>query len=437
MKKLNWQKVNPHNISRNCFWINGQSKLDDTAVKDLFDALTENFSLPNKKTSKDPTEKSKTGMRVLHSNAAQNLMITLRGLFKNSSHEQIKHFILRCDTSVLNAIVIEGLIKFLPERQVMKQLEDMIKNGVELSNIEKFVGNLGEIERLVPHLQCINFKINYNEMVEDLEPDIRAGSAACKEVISSKMFGGIISLILRIGNHLNSGSNLGGAIGFDLAVLTKLEDVKCSNTQKSLLHYIVQAVETKYPELLFFDQELVHVEKAARLSVQAVEETIQKLTESSKLLQNELINTNYPQFVKAMSVFSMQSRQQLEELTILLNQMKNEYQTLANYYAFDVSKLPMEECFFIIKTFTDSFAKERKQSSPQQQRVEIISVPERKQSSPEQQRAGMILVPKRFKCKVQLKRWSNEEFDNVIQPKRRRNDSNDEHTSKKSRALKF
>lgn len=137
-------------------------------------------------------------------------------------------------------------------------------------------------------------------MVEDLEPDIRAGSAACKEVISTKMFEGILRLILKIGNHMNFGSNIGGAVGFDLAVLTKLKDVKCTNNQKSLLHYIVEAVETKYPELSFFSHE------------------------SSELLRKELKSNKYSQFIEAMSFFSIQSRQQVKEQTILLNQMKND-----------------------------------------------------------------------------------------------------------------
>lgn len=84
----------------------------------------------------------------------------------------------------------------------------------------------------------------------------------------------------------------------------------------------------------------------------------------------------------------------------------------------------MEECFSIIKNFTDSFTKERKQSSPKQQKPD-----------------SLFSIPERFKCKVTLKRWSKGEVANAIHPKSfgkrksDRNDSNDEHNCKRGKKM--
>lgn len=100
----------------------------------------------------------------------------------------------------------------------------MNNENVELADVEKFVATIGDIERLVPRLNCFNFKLGFNELIENLEPDLKAGTAACEEITSSKKFGKILSLILSIGNFMNCGN--GEATGFELAILTKLQDIK-------------------------------------------------------------------------------------------------------------------------------------------------------------------------------------------------------------------
>lgn len=369
MKKVNWDKITQHNLSKDCFWANHQSNHPNPVEKDVFNGLTEHFSLPN--IVEAPTGKSDISLRVLGDKAALNLLITLRGLLKNSSHEQIKQYILHCDTNILNTFVVEALIKHLPNPNAMKELKEMIDKGVELPDIEKFVASLCGFERLVPHLHCIYFMLTYNDMVESLEPDIRAGSAACNEIISSEKFGGILKLILRVGNHMNSGSNIGGATGFDLTVLTKLNDVKSVDSKQTLLNYIVQTIEKLYPELLTFDYEMEQVGRAARINVQAIEETIRELAKSSMMLQDEL-NSGNDYLTEAMSAFSNQSRQQIENITMLFNEMKNDYQKMAKYYAIDISRISMVECFTIIQTFIDSFAKERTQCSPKQNKPDEV-----------------------------------------------------------------
>lgn len=361
MKKVNWQVLLPQNLSEDCFWTN-QNDNDDLnmAKKDIFGELTKHFSLPNE--GKSSVTKSQISLQVLDINSAQNLLICLRALFKKLSHQQIKKHILHCDTTVLNLTIIDTLVKFLPQPSKMKKLHEMNKNGVELSDVEKFVASLGDVERIVPRLNCIKFKLNFNDIVKGLEPDLKSGTAACEEITSSNKFGKILSLILSIGNFMNSGSKIGEATGFELAVLTEMNKIKSSNKNQSLLHFLVETIQKKFPDLLNFVDDLVHLDEAACLRFEHIKKTIGEIATSSENLQKELKYTNVSKlsedkFVDEMSPFALQAHDQVEVLTKMMNKLQNNYIKLGKYFAFEVNKYSMEECFSNIKIFKDQFVK--------------------------------------------------------------------------------
>jgi len=72
--------------------------------------------------------------------------------------------------------------------------------------------------------------LRYEELIQDIKPDIVAATAACEEVKSSKKFARILELILLLGNYMNSGSKNGQAFGFEISFLTKV----CSVTYMSV-----------------------------------------------------------------------------------------------------------------------------------------------------------------------------------------------------------
>lgn len=232
MKKLNWKVLN--NISKDCIW--KQLSHSGAEERDIFDGLKQEFSLPNQKGKSDASvAKPQIKLKILDGMSAQNVLISLRVLFKNATYEEIKMHILHCDESILSSAFIETLVKHLPQPLEMKKLHQM-NNEVELADVEKFVAILGDIERLVPRLNCINFKLGFNELVENLKPNLEAGRSACLEITASSKFREILSLILQIGNMMNS--EKGKTTGFDLAILAELHTVKSSNTKRTLLHFI-------------------------------------------------------------------------------------------------------------------------------------------------------------------------------------------------------
>ena len=68
---------------------------------------------------------------------------------------------------------------------------------------------------------------------------------------------------------------------YDVAMTLQLGNTKSADQKKTLLHYLVETIESNFPELLSFQDELIHVEQASKGLLQcgcnSVVEDCQKL----------------------------------------------------------------------------------------------------------------------------------------------------------------
>lgn len=366
MKRANWKAIIPHKMSEKSFWVRVHE--DKLASDDILSGLASKFSSkPVKKTTeKDAldrgttTKKSVVDLRVLDAKAAQNLSILLGGSLKHLSYEQIKIYLLRCDMSMLNASILQQMIQYLPPPDQLKRLQEIKASGEELSGAEKFAGTIAEIKRLGARLQSLSFRLNFPDLINDVKPDIVSVTAACEEVRTSRKFAKILELILLLGNYMNSGSKNEAAFGFEISFLTKLTSTKDYENKQTLLHYIAEIVEVKFPECLNFYEDLSHVDKASRVSLDNIQKTMRQMNASLKNLESDLNNNKVPQspddkFIEVMGNFSVECRGQVEVLGKMQVQMENAFKDLSEYYAVDDNKYSLEEFFMDIKTFKDSF----------------------------------------------------------------------------------
>lgn len=367
MKRANWKAIIPHKMSKDSFWVRVNE--DKLASDDILSGLASKFSskpgkrVAEKDTSDRPTttKKSVVDLRVLDGKAAQNLSILLGGSLKHLSYDQIKIYLLRCDMSMLDASVLQQLIQYLPPPDQLKRLQELKASGEELSGAEKFAATIADVKRLGARLQSLSFRLNFTDLVSDVKPDIVAATAACEEVKSSRKFAKILELILLLGNYMNTGSKNEAAFGFEISFLPKLTNTKDFENKQTLLHYIAEVVEVKFPDCISFFEDLSHVDKASRVSLDNIQKTMRQMNASLKNLESDLNNNKVPQspddkFIEVMGKFSTECRQQVEVLGRMQVQMENLFKVLADYYAFDPNKYTLEEFFTDIKTFKDAFA---------------------------------------------------------------------------------
>lgn len=81
---------------------------------------------------------------------------------------------------------------------------------------------MSSVKRLKPRLNSILFKLQFEEQVNNLRPDIMAVNAACDEMRKSKAFSRLLELVLLMGNFMNAGSRNAQSFGFNLSSLCKV-----------------------------------------------------------------------------------------------------------------------------------------------------------------------------------------------------------------------
>lgn len=318
MKRINWKVVSPQIMSDKSFWFTCEE--DRLASKQFLSVLSERFSSkPVKRYQNDAVDKANTlvkkniSLRVLDSKSAQNLAILLGGPLKHLSNEQIKICLLRCDTDILSSNILQNLIQYLPSSDQLKQLQDIKEKGEPLSPVEQFAATISEIKRLLPRLHHLNFKLTYSDVIQDIKPDIVAGTAACEEVRNSKKFAKVLELILLMGNYLNSGSKSEAAYGFDMSYLAKLCNTKDIDNRHTLLHYLVKVIENEFTDIMDFYNDLAHIDKASRVNLDSIQRSMRQMISALKSLETDLKNNKVPQcdddkFNEIMGEFSYDCR---------------------------------------------------------------------------------------------------------------------------------
>ncbi|KAL4711204.1 hypothetical protein ACJJTC_019045 [Scirpophaga incertulas] len=364
LKRANWKTIIPTKMSEKAFWVKVQE--DKLASPDILSGLAQKFaSKPVAKKNEDAVDKVHTlkkvkDLKVLEGKAAQNLSILLGGSLKHMSYENIRKCILRCDTDVLTANVLDLLIQYLPTADQMKKLSELKCKSEELTEAEQFAATVSDIKRLVPRLRSLAFREHYAEIISEVKPDIVSGTAACEEVKSSGKFAKILELLLLLGNYMNTGSNNAGAYGFEISFLTKLTATKDLENKQTLLHYLVETIENKFPDVLSFADEMPHIDRAARVSMENLQKSLKKMDNDIRALETDLNNSRVQQceddlFFEKMSPFAKEARMQCDLLQSMCRKMEELYGQLAEYYVFDPRKYTPEEFFSDLKTFKDAF----------------------------------------------------------------------------------
>nr|QAT94453.1 diaphonous [Bradybaena similaris] len=357
-KRLNWNKVNPKNLDKGSLWVNVRE--GEFESPEMFKKLEEMFSTkpPAKKElteaiEKRPTKKSKE-LKVLDIKTGQNLSILLSSV--KLSYEEIKQRILAVDEGNLTPGLLAQLIKCIPEPEVLKKLAALKDCYSDLAEPEQFAVVMSSIKRLVPRLSSILFKMRFPELVSDIKPDVVSATEALEEIKNSRRFAKLLELLLVMGNYLNAGSRNAQSVGFDVSFLSKLENTKSHDGNNTMLHFLAEILEKKYPDILGFLDETIHMDKAARISVESIQKNITSMGRQLKDLELDLRNLGKSadpndKFGDVMKSFLKEAQSQHELLSAMYKKLENLYDNTAKYLAFDSKKYTMEEFFGDIKAF--------------------------------------------------------------------------------------
>ncbi|CAF0846192.1 unnamed protein product, partial [Didymodactylos carnosus] len=146
---------------------------------------------------------------------------------------------------------------------------------------------LSKIERLPQKLNVVSFMANFNDINENLAPQLKAVINSSLALKNSTRFKKLLEIILAFGNYMNS-SKRGPVYGFKLNSLEILSDTRTHDKRLTLLHYIVQTIQERFSDVANFDSDLKIVEKAAQVSLENIQIDVQDLTRGLDLTKKEL-----------------------------------------------------------------------------------------------------------------------------------------------------
>ncbi|KAH8859804.1 Protein diaphanous like [Schistosoma japonicum] len=370
MKKANWEKIKPNMLDKDSVWV--QLHEDELECTDLLKNLSVQFSTkPAKVVVSDSTDGTATCgslqniqsrkakmLRYLDDKVAQNLSILLGSI--KVPYDELRRRILTVEESLLTPNMLEQLIKALPEPSIILKISSLKDEYETLAEPEQFVCKVGDIKKLIPRLNSILFKMRFNEKVSEVKPEIVDVDEALQEILSSKHFKRILELVLLLGNYMNAGSRNADAIGFEISFLTKLEATKDISNSQTLLHFLIDSLDQKFPETFkgFLD-DFSHVERACRVSEDSLKAVIAETKKSVSNIDIDLktyitqdTNDNY---ARIMQDFLVSAKEQISQLEMMYKRMQDKFVMVSKYLAFDPNKYHMENLFSDLKDFLVAF----------------------------------------------------------------------------------
>uniref|UniRef100_A0A3Q3XDH0 Uncharacterized protein n=1 Tax=Mola mola TaxID=94237 RepID=A0A3Q3XDH0_MOLML len=379
MKRLNWSKIHPQEMSEGCFWVLAND--DQYAKPDLLSRVALVFcSQRTVKKEEDDLEDKKSikkrikELKVLDPKIAQNLSIFL-GSFRMPYYE-IRRMIVEVDEEQLTEPMIQNLVKQLPEQEQLNALAKYQNEYANLSEPEQFGVVMSSVKRLRPRLSHILFRVQFEEQVNNLRPDILAVNAACDEVRKSCSFGCLLELVLLLGNYMNAGSRNAQSYGFNLSSLCKLKDTKSADQKTTLLHFLAKVCEEEFPNVIKFVDDLEHVDRASRVSAENLEKSLRQMERQLLQLERDLETFSSPDdpndtfFPKMDISFTHIAREQYSKLETMHTNMETLYRNMLEYFAIDPKKTSVEELFTDLSNFRSMFIQALKENQKQKESEE-------------------------------------------------------------------
>ncbi|XP_036403759.1 protein diaphanous homolog 1-like isoform X2 [Megalops cyprinoides] len=384
MKRANWSKIGPEELSESSFWVT--AKEEQFENNELFAKLTLAFSSQTKTSKakkeqdggddkKSTSKKKVKELKVLDSKSSQNLSIFL-GSFR-LPYEEIKNVILEVNEKVLTESMLQNLMKQLPEPEQLGVLGEMKDEYDDLAESEQFGVVMSSVKRLKPRLSAILFKLQFEDLMNNIKPDVVSVTAACEELRKSQSFAQLLQIILLVGNYMNAGSRNAGAFGFSISYLCKLRDTKSADQKMTLLHFVAELCQEQHPEVMHFTEELIHVEKASRVSAETLQKNIEQMGRQISGLEKDVETFPPPQsdrdkFVEKMTSFVSMAREQYEKVDLMHKSMEKQYEELGKYFIFDPKKMSVEEFFGDLNNFRNMFQQAVKENQKRKESEEKI-----------------------------------------------------------------
>ncbi|XP_055085619.1 formin-like protein 1 [Periophthalmus magnuspinnatus] len=372
MPLFNWQALKSNQVAGTIF-----NELDDESILEELNmaAFEEQFKT---KAQASPAEIGTLRMKLAHKipskvclmepNRAKNLAITLRK--EGMAASDICCAIETYNQKALSLDFLELLERFIPTEYEMKLIHNYECEGRpldELSEEDRFMVRFGKIPRLAQRISTLTFMGNFTDSVQLIQPQIDAIIAASMSIKSSAKLKKILEIILAFGNYMNS-SKRGAAYGFKLQSLDLLLETKSTDRRQTLLHFIVNIIQEKYPELHSFYTELHFLDKAAMVSLDSILQDVRALERGMEVTKREFTvekdNPVLQAFVKSNSAL-------LDSVIADGKKAQDVYDSAVEYFGENPKTMPPAMFFPLFVRFIKAYKQAEQENEQRKRKVNI------------------------------------------------------------------
>lgn len=355
MKQLQWDKLSPQHAAETIFGKHELTADEEALVKTLqqeglFEEMEEDFKAkqPVKK-STSTAKKDKIELKThLSLQTRQGIEMVLKRVksslteSKQASPEEVAHHIINCNEAVLDQSFLTELLRHYPESETKGQLGEYRNASDEELRLLHPADRLVVLLMTVPHLKekvkGLLYMTKYKETFDLIKSGMVKVRDASEGLMKAKAFARLLSLILMMGNYLNSTGVQGGAFGFKITSINKLVDTKASDGT-TLLHFVERTISKCFPEVEAFMDELELPAEACRVQLWDLRRDLAELKSGSfqhrkeldRLLDESEENLQDP-YVKIMLPFLNDAASELQRLNDQVQFTERVYNEALKYF---------------------------------------------------------------------------------------------------------
>lgn len=363
LKSFNWSKL-PDTKLHGTIW----QELDDTKLYNMMDLHTidkmfcayQKNGVQNEGSVEDLRQlgskpRSKI-LSVIDGRRAQNCTILLSKL--KMTDEEICRAILRMDSGEQLPIdMVEQLVKFTPSAEEAALLEEHQDELDSMARADRFLYEISKIPHYSQRVRTLLFKKKFSVAANEAQARAALVLRAARDMTRSRRLRALLEIVLALGNYMNRGAR-GNASGFRLSSLNKLADTKSSVSRNTtLLHYLVEMLETQFKDILLLEEDLPHVRAAAKVCVEQLEKDVGSLRTGLREVARELEyhaalpnRSSNDMFLPVMRDFHAHAVCTFTQLEDLFQDMKSRLEACAHAFGEEASASP-EQLFGALDAF--------------------------------------------------------------------------------------
>jgi len=189
-----------------------------------------------------------------------------------------------------------------------------------------------------------------------LLPQIAGVIAASMSIKSSNNLKRVLEVVLAFGNYMNS-SKRGAVYGFKLQSLDALADTKSADKKWTLLHYIVNVLDSYYPDAKCFYNELRYVDRACKASFENILSDVNQIKRGMQMTEKQFEVSGDEILKKFIST----NRSKVDKIIQDTETAKEAYENVVKYFGETPKTMPPETFFPMVSRFIEAYKKAEKE----------------------------------------------------------------------------